>query len=83
MEKFIIGIIEQMIKALMGGDVMATIEKMVDDLMNEDLTNDEKRTKVKEVVSPLLNDIAKFFLSSAIAFAVDSLKAELAERNGN
>ena len=70
--------LEGVIKWLVGGDAFRVIVQMVTDLMDEDLSNDEKRAKVKDVVMPMVSGIGKFLLSTAIAFAVDKAKEELA-----
>ena len=71
-------VVEQAIKWLVGGEPFKIITRMVADLMNKDMTNDEKRDAVKRVVMPLVSGIGQFLLSTAIAFAVDKLKEEVA-----
>ena len=70
-------VIESAIKWLVGGEPFKVITMMVADLMDEDMTNDEKRQRVKDVVMPMVSGIGKFLLSTAIAFAVDKLKEEV------
>ncbi len=74
-----ITVLEKVISWLVGGDAFEIITKMVLSLMDDDKTNDEKRAEVKDVVMPLMGTIGKFILSTAIAFAVDKAKMEIAE----
>ena len=70
-------VLEKLIAWLVGGQAFEIIVGMVKSLMDDDKTNDEKRNEVKEVVTPMLSEVGKFVLSTAIAFAVDKAKAEL------
>ena len=76
-----ITVLEQVIKWLVGGEAFKMIAYMVGELMDEDKSNDEKREAVKEYVMPYVKEIGKFLLSTAIAFAVDKAKSELAKAN--
>ena len=70
-------VLEKLIAWLVGGQAFEIIVGMVKSLMDDDKTNDEKRNEVKEVVPPMLSEVGKFVLSTAIAFSVDKIKAEL------
>lgn len=72
-------VLDRVIKWLVGGDAFKMIADMVKSLMSDDKTNDEKRNEVKDMVMPILTEVGKFALSTAIAFAVDKAKAELAK----
>lgn len=72
-------VLERVIKWLTGGEAFEVITSMVNSLMDEDKTNDEKRAEVKKVVMPMLSKLGKLILSTAIAYAVDKAKAELAK----
>ena len=71
--------LEAVIKWLVGGRAFKTITNMVATLMDEDLTNDEKRQAVKDVVLPMVTAVGKMLLSTIIAYAVDKAKMELAD----
>ena len=81
METFWLALAKKGIDALMGIAATELIKDLVEYLWSEDLSNDEKREYVKERVLPYVGKVGEVFLSTAIAFAVDFLKAEVA-KNG-
>ena len=82
MESFWIALIKAGINGILKGDVVAIINKMVAELWDEDLSNDEKRARVKAVVSPMLSTIGNLVLSTGIAFAVDSARMYVESNEG-
>jgi len=78
-----ISLIKKFLEMLLSGDIFATIELTVAELWNKDMTNDEKRAYVKAKVMPFISELGSFFLSTAIAFAVDSMRAELEKESKN
>ena len=81
METFWLALAKKGLEALMGGEATKMIKELVTSLMDDDYTNDEKRMFVKQRVSPYLGKVGKLFLSTAIAFAVDYLKIEIAKKS--
>ena len=75
METFWLALAKKAIDALVGGTATKLIKELVASLMNQTATNDEKRAYVKERVLPYVGKVGEIFLSTAIAFAVDYLKA--------
>lgn len=73
---FKITMIEYALKLLVSGRVFQVITESVASLMDVDKTNDEKREEVKSKVMPFVTEFGKFFLSTAIAFAVDYYKTK-------
>ena len=74
---FKIATMRKVITWLMGGDAFNMVTQLVSGLMDSSKSNENKRKEVKEKVAPYVNEIGKFVLNSAIAFAVDSLKKSL------
>ena len=72
-------VLERVIKWLVGGEAFKIITGLVGSLMDQDKTNDDKRNEVRDIVMPILSSVGKFILNTAIAFAVDKAKAELAK----
>ena len=82
MESFWLALIKAGINGILTGEVVDIINKMVLELMDEDLSNDEKRARVKKVVSPMLSTIGNLVLSTGIAFAVDSARLYVESKEG-
>ena len=78
METFWLALAKKAIDALVGGEATKLIKQLVAQLMNQTLTNDEKREYVKSKVLPFVGKIGEMFLSTAIAMTVDYLKAQTA-----
>ena len=77
-ETFWLALAKKAIDALVGGEATKLIKQLVAQLMNQTLTNDEKREYVKSKVLPFVGKIGEMFLSTAIAMTVDYLKAQTA-----
>ena len=69
--------LEAIYKMMIGGEAYDVVVLGVEALMDEDMTNDEKRQIVKDAVMPIAKELGKAFLSAIIAFAVASLKAQM------
>ena len=82
MESFWLALIKAGINGILTGEVVDIINKMVLELMDEDLSNDEKRARVKKIVSPMLSTIGNLVLSTGIAFAVDSARLYVESKEG-
>lgn len=76
--------LESLYRMIAGGQAYDLIVSTATSLMSEDRTNDEKRRMVKNAVMPFIRSWGKDILSAIIAFAVTSIKLEIArkERDG-
>lgn len=75
-ENFWLAVAKKAIEAIMGGDATKLIKELVESLMSQNSSNDEKRAYVKSKVLPYVGKLGEIFLSTAIAFAVDYAKAK-------
>lgn len=71
--------LEAIYKIIAGENAYNLIVETATTLMDESYSNDEKRQMVKDAVMPLIKDFGKIMLSSIIAFAVSSIKAQMEE----
>ncbi len=76
-DEFILALAKKVIPLLVSGKVYKEIEKLVDMYMNQSIPGAEKKAKVKEAVMPYLSLLGKFFISTVISFAVDSLRKQI------
>ena len=77
MESILQKALEAIYRIMIGGEAYDVIVLGAKALMDEELSNDEKRQLVKDAVMPIAKELGKTFLSAIIAFAVSSIKAEM------
>lgn len=82
MNTILLTTLEIIYRGLASGKAYDLIVKTVSELMEEDLTNDEKRAKVKAAVMPIMRDFGKAWLSVIIAFAVKTVQLKIEAENG-
>lgn len=73
-------VIEGVLKWFISGKAFKEIVNLVEILMDEEATNDEKRSTVRANVMPLVKETGKWLLNTVIAYAVDKYKVELNEK---
>ena len=80
MEKFWISMAKTALNALVSTEARDKMAEMITELFDVDISNDEKRARVKKVISPMVSSFVNLFLSSLISFTVDSLRYGLEQK---
>lgn len=80
LDNFWLAIYKKALSALLGGNIFEVVKNLVKGYMDDDIPGADKKKAIKKQIMPLLSAVGKLILSSAITFAVDSLRAEIAKR---
>ena len=72
-------VLEKTVKWLVGGDLLAFIQKEVEAVNNENLTGEEKRRLVIKEAKKFFTGAGTFLINLAIEVAVLILKAQIGE----
>lgn len=81
MNTVLIKTLELIYKAMSGKEAYDVMVLGATALMDEDLTNDEKRDLVKAAVMPIIRELGKAWLSVIIAFIVKSVQLKMEKEN--
>ena len=71
------GLLEKAVSWITSDSAYLTIKKVVESFMDADMTGEEKRAHVQELIAPLFKELSKILINVAIEIAVAVLKAQM------
>lgn len=82
MDKVWMALMKKALEVLVSGQAFSMIEELVSELMDADMKGAEKKKIVIEKVAPYVRKAGMFVLSTAITFAVDSIRMKIETEGG-